>query len=363
MEPYQIPRGKVKPLRPQPILLTASLACALACACATARVRPAPFRVRPDSVSAGDLRGPFDGRVLDAETGRPVAGALVYGAWSFVQGFGLNAPAGWREHVATTDSNGRYRVPRLERLVTGPSVRLADFTLIVYKKGFVAYRSDRRFEDFGTRTDFAQRHHVVALERWRPEQSHVRHLAYVGGGATLAALTSWELPEAAAELGGKKVERKPTRTLLAGKLLTVDDVKKATGFAGQFDVGELGDEPGAADYDSVHLRAKDQPESYDVALRVWVLDLAEAQKHYGRLIQELPNAQERNEVGDRSLRSTSDARDIFGVAFLDGRKGVVVLLTCGASQCRSLDVVVGLARVIKDRADAVLGSARPGGGK
>ena len=32
------------------------------------------------------------------------------------------------------------------------------------------------------------------------------------------------------------------------------------------EVGPLADQPSSAEYDSVHLRAKDQPETYDVAL-------------------------------------------------------------------------------------------------
>src|SRR5262245_4482469 len=83
-------------------------------ACKAALVRPAPFRARPDSVAMGDLRGPFDGQVVDAETGRPVGGALVHATWSFVSGTGLISPDGYGEWLGSTDSNGRYRVPRLD---------------------------------------------------------------------------------------------------------------------------------------------------------------------------------------------------------------------------------------------------------
>jgi hypothetical protein len=78
--------------------------------------------------------------------------------------------------------------------------RLADFRLLIYKRGFVAYRSDRRFADFGQRHDFAQRDNFVELERWRPDHSHARHLRFVGGGGVIAAVTGWETDEAIAEL-------------------------------------------------------------------------------------------------------------------------------------------------------------------
>lgn len=349
---------------------------AITVACGGPQVRPAPFRERPDSVHPGDMRGPYDGRVLDSETGRPIAGALVYASWSFIQGEGLNGPGGVREYLASTDANGRYEIPRLNDLPHG--VRLADFRLVVYKKGYVAYRSDHRYRDFGPRTDFAQRHHEVRLEKWRPDLSHVRHLRYVGGGAALAALTAWELPEAAAELSrqpGKGTlagERdggrgngggtdagdtaSPRRILDADELLLVDDVKRATGYAGTFDVGKLGDDPTSAEYDNVHLRARGRPETYDIALRVWMLDEGEAQRQFGRLLEELPNAQPRDEIGDRSLRAASDAKDIFGLAWLDGKRGIVALLTCGAALCRSHEVVLGLARMVHERIDAKMGA-------
>jgi hypothetical protein len=335
----------------------------LAFACAAPRPRPAPFRARPDSVAPGDLRGPFDGRVVDADTGRPVSGALVYGAWTFVEGFGLNGPAAFREHVTTTDSNGRYRVPRLGDGPDGGTTRLSDFQLVIYKKGYVAYRSDRRFDDLGTRTDFAQKNHRVGLERWRSDLSHVKHVRYLGGGPALAALTAWELPEAAAELSGTKPTRVaegtplegalPQAPILAKDLLSIEDVKKVTGFEGVFEPRELGDEPRSEEYDNLHLRAKDKGEAYDVALRLWVLEIGAAQKHYGKLLQDLPNVSEKNELGDRSFRASSDAQDIFGVGWLDGRRGIVILLTCGSSTCRSHDEVLTLARTIKDRVDAM----------
>ncbi|HSN28574.1 MAG TPA: hypothetical protein VLT45_19950, partial [Kofleriaceae bacterium] len=48
--------------------------------CAESGMRTAPCRVRPDAAEAGSLRGPFSGRVVDATTHAPIAGALVYGA-------------------------------------------------------------------------------------------------------------------------------------------------------------------------------------------------------------------------------------------------------------------------------------------
>src|SRR6185369_16301567 len=68
----------------------------------------APFPVRPDSVRPADLLGPYDGIVVDADSERPVAGALVAASWAFERGIGFQAPAGAREYITETTADGRY---------------------------------------------------------------------------------------------------------------------------------------------------------------------------------------------------------------------------------------------------------------
>lgn len=331
--------------------------------CTTAHVRPAPFRERPDSVAQGDLQGPFDGRVIDASTGRPIAGALVYATWSMQSGYGLTAPSGFREHVTSTDADGRYTIPRVK--APAGNDRLTDFFLVVYKRGYVAYRSDRRFQDLGPRLDFAQAQHRVSLERWRNDLSHAKHLRYIGGGTAIASLTAWEAEEAARELaggviggGGGQLVTDPfggdsgiAAAVVAARLIAPEDVKGVTGFDGNFETGPLGDEPDTAQYSSFHLRALDRPESFDVALRLWKLDPADAQSRYGQLLDSLPSSEERDEIADRSLRAAEG--EIRGVAFLDGKRGAVVLLTCGVAQCRTADEAAAIARRVYERLDDI----------
>ncbi|MCX5743166.1 MAG: hypothetical protein NT062_11800, partial [Proteobacteria bacterium] len=214
-------------------------------------MRTAPFRVRPDSASAGSLLGPFNGRVVDATTHAAIAGALVYATWSFERGTGLTQPGGAREFVGSTDAGGNYRVPTLADTPSG--TRVTEFTLLVYKRGYVAYRSDRRFADLGARMDFAQRENQVLLERWRSELSHARHLRFVGGGTAVAALTSWELADASAELdtgGVKGNDLRPGRGdgqyIVAAQLLSDTDITSRTKFDGGIETGPLSDEPDTA---------------------------------------------------------------------------------------------------------------------
>lgn len=322
-----------------------------AAGCQHAAVRQATFRSRPDSVAAGALVGPFTGRVLDATTRAPVAGAMVYASWSLVRGDGLTVAAGTREAVVSTDATGHYLVPALAEVPAG--TRLAEVRLVVYKRGFVGYRSDRRFDDFGPRRDFAQLDNQVRLDRWKPEASHARHLRFLGGGGAISAVTSWEAGDAIAELDPARVptDLMPTTGdgpyLVAAQLLTADDIAGRTRYDGQFETGPLGDEPDTSSYSSQHFKALSRAESWDVAVRMWRLGSAGAVDRYDELRAGLPGVEESDEIASRSLRAIE--ADIYGVAFLDGQRGLVVLVTCGKSQCSSTDDVAALAKIIHGR--------------
>ena len=259
-----------------PLCACAAVAIALAACAPPPGPRNATFRARPDDVVAGRLPGPFTGRVVDAANQTPVTGALVYASWSFERGYGLAVAAGAREAVVSTDATGTYVVPALASVPAG--TRLTDFRLVIYKRGFVAYRSDRRFADFGPRRDFAQRDNLIELERWRPDYSHARHVRFVGGGGVVAAVTGWETDEAIAELA-QPAAVAPQVTgagpyLVAAQLLTEDDIKSRTDYDGRFETGPLGDEPDTKTYSSQHYKALGRDQTWDVAVRMWRLEPA-----------------------------------------------------------------------------------------
>jgi hypothetical protein len=334
-------------------------------ACVDSAARTAPYRARPDVAEPGSLDGPFTGRVIDATTHAPIAGALVYAAWSFERGAGLVEPAGAKEYVGSTDAGGNYRVPRLSDVPGG--ARVAEFSLLVYKRGFIAYRSDRRFADMGPRMDFAQSENQVLLERWRNELSHARHLRFVGSGTAVAALTSWELADASAELDGKRPsggdDLRPGRGegpyVVAAQLLTEADIKARTKYDGTFETGPLSDEPDTATYSSQHFKAIGRPETWDVAIRVWRLDPGKAQNRYDELLTQLPGIVEKDEIGSRSFVATEN--DIRGIGLLDGPRGMVVLITCGTNQCTSADDATALAKTAYARIKQLLPMALGGG--
>jgi hypothetical protein len=315
-------------------------------------VERAPFSYRPDTMTPGDLLGPFEGLVVDGETDRPIAGAVVAGSWAFERGVGLTGPAGAIEVATETGADGRYSISALEQLPSGASMRVRRFTLIVYQKGYVGWRSDRRFPEGTMRRDFSQRSNRVRLEKWREGLSHQHHVVFLGGGAAVRTALLPEVQAAALELEGQRPAAATEGVVTAGPqlldatpLLSEDEVRGVTGYVGEFEVGRLTDLPRTEFYDSRHFKARGQPERFDVALRVWRLPPAGAEAQFRKLLTELPGATPGTEVGDVSLRAR--AGDVLGIAFLLRERGVVASLSCGAGQCPEPALVLRLAKLVE----------------
>jgi hypothetical protein len=334
-------------------LITAALLAASVSSCGPV-VENAPFSARPDTLRPGDLLGPYDGLVVDGETDRPLAGAVVAGAWAFERGIGLQGPAAAFEAVAETGADGRYRLSIPAELPRGEGIRLRRFTLIVYRRGYVAWRSDSSFPTGEPRHDFAQRANRVRLEKWQSSMSHYRHLVFLGGGPALRTAAAWEVQPAGLELDGaspaiasKNLAENPRAgssvALDISPLLSEDEVRGVTGYAGKFEVGKLADRVTNDVYDSRHFKASDKPETYDVGLRVWAIGSEAAEAQYRKLLSDLPGAVATEEMGDASLRARGG--DVTGFAFLLREKGVVMQLSCGLAQCSEPSMILRLAKL------------------
>ena len=329
-------------------------------------IERAPFPARPDSVRAADLLGPYDGKVVDADSERPIAGALVAASWAFERGIGVEGPLGAEEIVGQTGVDGRYVIPRLSRLPTGLSARVRRFTLIVYRRGYAGWRSDRRFPSRQPRRDFSQRGNLVRLERWQGTLEHGQHLLFLGGGAKVREVAAWEAQQAGLEMEGELSGRGgalggatlgPTLVLDISGLLTDDEIRGVTGYVGRFEDGRLTDLPTTEFYDSRHFKAEGRPESYDVGLRVWRLGSAAAEVQYQKLQRELPQASTTDEIGDSSFRAR--AGQIQGLVFLVRERGVVVSLTCGGGQCGDSGQIVTLGKLVESRLPDLPAAAPP----
>jgi hypothetical protein len=294
--------------------------------------------------------------VIDNETERPIAGATVVGSWAFERGIGLRGPAGFRETTVETAADGRYEIASPKDLPAGASMQLRRFTLVVYRRGYVGYRSDFKFNG-DVRHDFSQHANKARLEKWQPAWEHRRHLAFLGGGEAIARAAGWEAqpaslekeglaaPEVAEPTAGAKAPVPQQALLDASPLLSVEEVRGVTGYPGDFEVGRLTDRVRSDTYDSKHFKAKGKPEAFDVAVRVWISDAAGAESQFAKLSDELPAALATEEIGDRSVRARGG--DVLGLAFLLRERGLVVQISCGKSQCTEPGMVLRLAKLVE----------------
>jgi hypothetical protein len=167
-------------------------------------------------------------------------------------------------------------------------------------------------------------------------------------------VAAWEVQPAGLELDGAlpaTASMNPTQVARAGSsafldvssLLSEDEVRGVTGYAGKFDIGKLADRSTSDVYDSRHFKARDKPESFDVGLRVWAVGSEAAEAQFRKLLGDLPGAVATEEMGDASLRARGG--DVTGFAFLLREKGVVMQLSCGLSQCSELSMILRLAKL------------------
>ena len=157
----------------------------------TPLVRDAPFRGAAEQVTDGTLRGPFDGKIVDASTGEPIADAIVVGVWSYDSGAGVYGPSGSDEVEVVTDAAGRYRIPVAPYKNHGADARLVHFRLLVYKRGYAAYRSDRHMKG-GVRQDFTVRHNTIKLHKWSETDSHADHGLFLRAPRAVRLASKWE---------------------------------------------------------------------------------------------------------------------------------------------------------------------------
>jgi hypothetical protein len=329
-------------------------------------VRPATFEGAPERVADATLRGPFDGQVVDVTTAEPIAGATVTGVWSYDRGDGLIGPWGSETTTVTTDAAGRYRIPshkpggETTLRPDGQTVRLVAFHLVIYKRGFVGYRSDRILEG-GARTDFTQRHNRVQLRKWRETDSHADHLLFLQAPPAILQLARWERESANVDLyrvlgGGALIERldDPTdpetlQLLDASEVLPREEVRRRTGYTEAFALKELTDLARTHFYHGVHLEAVDREEVWDVAYRVWKDPPGGLEPVIETFEATLPDTDPTPEITDETW--LYEGEQVRAVAFLDREANVAVLLTCGVMQCVDIETAIVLARYVHDHLD------------
>ena len=118
------------------------------------------------------------GRVVDAETGKPIEGAAVHIFWaksgSGPPGLGGEVKVDVVETL--TDADGSFEVPKYNKYSY-------TYNMAVYKKGYVCWSNRKVFPTYEERHDFKLKTGmVIKLEQFKPKYSQLKHADF-----TLAA--------------------------------------------------------------------------------------------------------------------------------------------------------------------------------
>jgi len=326
-----------------------------------------------DVVTDATLVGPFDGQILDAATGEPIRDALVVGVWNYDAGDGFIGPAGSETVRVTTDDAGRYRIPAAPLRIRGANVRLVSFHLLVYRRGYVAYRSDAQVD--GTpRTDFSVRHNRIAMRKWRDDDSHADHLMFMSAPRDIGMASAWErdaanldlyralggddsqavedptagIGDAADRPAGETQTPTPRGLLDATSLLPPTEVAKRTGDEGSLTVSQLPEDlERTAYYHGIALQATDRDATWDVTYRVWWRPPEGLDGVIETFGATLPGVGPSGEVTAETYLADSETVRVVG--FVDREADAAVLLTCGVEQCPDMATAIILAKYVQSR--------------
>lgn len=117
---------------------------------------------------------PITGKIVDAETGQPIEGAILLVEWTKVHGFGNSYTSSEKAVEVLSNKNGVVNIPGYN----DPTVQSPDVT--VYKPGYVAWNNKWIFPDRRKRTDFEWGDgYVFKLDKFREEYSYVAHEDFV----------------------------------------------------------------------------------------------------------------------------------------------------------------------------------------
>jgi hypothetical protein len=117
----------------------------------------------------------IDGTVVDAETGKPIEGAVVLVEWTKTKGLpGMTHTEPYKVIEVVSDKNGKVTLAS----VLNPPVNPPRVT--VYKKGYVAWNNGYIFPNWENRKDFRWIEGlVIKLAPFRNEYSRTDHIYFL----------------------------------------------------------------------------------------------------------------------------------------------------------------------------------------
>lgn len=133
----------------------------------------------------------YTGTVVDAETEKPIDGAVVLVEWTIKTGPpGLATAKMYKRVEKVTNKKGKFSMFGVLNPFVNPPL------VVVYKKGYVAWRSDFIFPDYAKREDFHSE--KIKLEHFSKRYSHSRHIIFfqadldLNSSSKLYQAYSWE---------------------------------------------------------------------------------------------------------------------------------------------------------------------------
>ncbi len=118
--------------------------------------------------------GTLKGKVVDAETGEPIEGAVAMAEWTKTKGFGNTYTVSAKVSEAISDKEGNFELGGCySPFVNEPS-------LTIYKKGYVAWNNEYIFPNWQKREGFKWiSGQVIALEKFKSIYTHTEHTRFL----------------------------------------------------------------------------------------------------------------------------------------------------------------------------------------
>lgn len=116
----------------------------------------------------------MSGTVIDAETGRPIEGAVVLVEWTKTKGIGLTHTEAYKVQEILTDKEGKFSVSG----VADPFVNTPSLT--IYKKDYIGWNNEFTFPGMERRHDFIwERKTTIRMIPFTKDYSRPDHVYFL----------------------------------------------------------------------------------------------------------------------------------------------------------------------------------------
>jgi hypothetical protein len=117
---------------------------------------------------------PITGKIVDAETGQPIEGAILLVEWTKVHGFGNTYTSSEKAVEIFSDKDGLVHIPGYNDVFAEKP------NITIYKPGYVAWNNRWIFPDSRNRTDFEWKEgYVFRLNRFKPGYTYNEHVRFI----------------------------------------------------------------------------------------------------------------------------------------------------------------------------------------